>query len=111
MIIYKKLLFIINRLFIMIQLALCSKQQIRNYELNRLLNELKILNNKSYKEHKSKIRFTTIGEKIKNYCRIIIKKGDPCMSQRLYYALYKSKKGKNKNIAIQANRKLNLLVL
>lgn len=88
---------------------LCSKQQIRNYELNRILDELKTLNSKSYKDHKSKIRFTTNGEKIKNYCRNLIKKGDPLLSQRLYYAMYRSKKGKNKNISIQTNRKLYLL--
>ena len=50
-----------------------------------------------------------MSEKIKNYCRSLIKIGDPLLSKRLYYALYRSKKGKNKNIAIQTNRKLYLL--
>jgi len=93
----------------MIQLMICSKQQVCNSELYRVLNELKTLNNKSYQDYKSKIKFDTMSEKIKNYCRSLIKIGDPLLSKRLYYALYRSKKGKNKNIAIQTNRKLYLL--
>ena len=77
----------------MCQLMLNSKEYIRDNELIRLLNELSIITNKSHDNYISKINNNTTNS-IKCYCRSIIKKGDPLLEKRLYYALYKGKKKK-----------------
>lgn len=87
-----------------------SKNHYRDLELNRVLQELEtitgrkcILNNNRYAIDENIL--------IKSYCRSIIKKGDPKLEKRLYYALYIGKKGKIKNINIQTNRKLTSLLV
>lgn len=73
---------------------LSSKEYSRDMELNRILNELGYI--------KLENQFIDI----KGFCRRIIKKGDPLLEKRLFYACYKGKKGKLINIKKQTNRKL-----
>lgn len=88
---------------------LTSKDYIRDKEINRILNELCLFNNKSLNNYKPNFHGKYMeSDKIKSYCRSIIKKGNPKLEKRLYYALYKSKKGKLKNINTQTNRILSL---
>lgn len=76
-----------------------SKEYIRDMELNRILKELGFI----------KLENQYID--IKGFCRRIIKKGDPLLEKRLFYACYKGKKGKLINIKKQTNRKLSLINL
>ena len=88
---------------------LTSKQYNRDKEIDRILQELCLFTNKSFEKYKPNFRGNYMeSDKIKSYCRSIIKKGNPQLEKRLYYALYKSKKGKIENIKTQTNRKLDL---
>lgn len=86
-----------------------SKHINRDLELNRVLQELETITGRKYIGNTNRF---AIKENIliKSYCRSIIKRGDPLLEKRLYYALYIGKKGKIKNINIQTNRKLKSLV-
>ena len=87
-----------------------SKIQYRELELNRVLQELETITGRKCIQNNNRF---AIKENIliKSYCRSIIKRGDPKLEKRLYYALYIGKKGKLKNINIQTNRKLKSLLV
>lgn len=91
------------------QLMLTSKQYNRNKEIKRILDELSLFENKSFENYKPNFHGDyQESDKIKSYCRRIIKKEDPKLEKRLYYALYKSKRGKIENIKTHTNKKLDL---
>ena len=74
-------------------------------ELYRVLEELEELTGKSYNPPNSGSE--TDSNKIKNYCRKLIRIGDKNLDKRIEYAMYHSKKGKLRNLGIQGRRKLN----